>query len=186
MKVALDMNRRDLLRHALILAGSSAALSGCDWAKDAGPFRLERDQFDLLASFADTMIPATDTPGALDVGVPRLFEGLLANWASAQRRGELLGALATIGKLGGNFVMQTPEQRNALLAGFDADAMARTGELNDLSFKDPAYAQLKELVVTLYYLSEPALTEELAYDHDPGRWDPSVEVTAETRQFGGL
>jgi gluconate 2-dehydrogenase gamma chain len=37
----------------------------------------------------------------------------------------------------------------------------------------------------LYYYSEPALTHELAYEHSPGEWLPSIPVTPETRPWGG-
>ena len=50
---------------------------------------------------------------------------------------------------------------------------------------DPAYAKLKELIVVLYYYSEPALTQELRYEHVPGQWQPSILVTPQTRPWGG-
>ena len=35
-------------------------------------------------------------------------------------------------------------------------------------------------------LSEPGMTQELAYEHAPGAWQPSIPVTPETRPAGGL
>ena len=50
---------------------------------------------------------------------------------------------------------------------------------------DPGYQKLKELIVTLYYYSEPALTQELVYEHSPGTWQPSIPVTPGMRASGG-
>ena len=51
---------------------------------------------------------------------------------------------------------------------------------------DPGYGKLKELIVVLYYYSEPALTKELTYEHAPGEWQPSIPLTPETRAAGGF
>ena len=48
---------------------------------------------------------------------------------------------------------------------------------------DPAYAKFKKLVLALYYLSEPGATQELAYEHTPGAWEPSIAVTPDTRGY---
>ena len=40
--------------------------------------------------------------------------------------------------------------------------------------------------MVLYYQSEVALTTELTYEHAPGKWQPSIPLTPETRQTGGL
>jgi hypothetical protein len=53
------------------------------------------------------------------------------------------------------------------------------------SVADPDYANLKELILVLFYLSEQALTHDLAWEHDPGSWDPSIPVTPQTRPWGG-
>ena len=62
-----------------------------------------------------------------------------------------------------------------MLAPYDrANAMANKG-----------YARLKGLIITLYYLSEIGSTVELTYTHAPGRWEPSIPVSPETRAHGG-
>jgi gluconate 2-dehydrogenase gamma chain len=155
----------------------------------------------LLSAVADTIVPQTDTPGALAAKVPAKFDSLLVNWASPQRRTELVGALAAIEaasmaqeKTG--FAALTPEKRLALLTAHDAAALKIVPDTRKLggmlammagpSYADPAYAKLRELIVLLYYYSEEALTTELPYEHAPGGWTPSIKVTPETRNPGGL
>ena len=56
--------------------------------------------------------------------------------------------------------------------------------------KDIAYANgmdghpwrtIKTLILTGYYTSEVGASQELRFELVPGRWDPALPVTAETR-----
>lgn len=199
-----QIDRRSLLSRALMLVGATAAvgLSPESFAQAAAsrPY-LDPASFTLLSAIVDTIIPRTDTPGAVDAHVPAKFDALLVNWASSEHRVMLTGAIAAIDrvakeKLGRPFAELTPDQRKELLAAHDIAALApapRTDTLTGMrammagpSVADPGYAKLKELIVLLYYYSEEALTTELVYEHVPGGWTPSVKATAETRNTGGL
>lgn len=200
----LHLDRRSLLERALLLAGGIAA-SGFNGAALAeavanGHAFLDASAYSLLSAVADTMIPRTDTPGAIDARVPATFDALLANWASAQCCSQSLEVLNDIDRRaressGTAFAKLSPERRFAILAPYDGQALqpvAREGGeagfgalLTGLGVADPKYFVLKELLVTIYYLSEPALTRELIYLHDPGEWQPSIPVTSETRPAGG-
>ncbi|MEJ5976908.1 gluconate 2-dehydrogenase subunit 3 family protein [Novosphingobium sp. PS1R-30] len=200
-----SMDRRSLLEGALLLLGvtATAGFSPDAFAKAAASPKpsLPAGDFALLSAVADTIIPRTDTPGAVDARVPAKFDALLVNWAAPKRRTELTGALATIDRLarektGQGFVALTPEQRKELLVAHDVAALKpvpRTDKLTGMqammagpAVADPGYAKLKELIVVLYYYSEEALTTELTYEHSPGDWTPSIKVTPETRATGGL
>lgn len=196
------IDRRSLLQGALALAGATAA-NVCDAkalakAVASGSRYLDAPTFDLLGAVADTIIPKTDTPGALAAGVPAKFDALLANWASGQHRVALTQALSAIdrrarGEAGSSFTALSPAARKDLLVRYDAAALKpvpRTGDVvffkSTPSVADPDYAALKELVVTLYYYSETALTTELPYEHAPGEWQPSIPVTPATRNPGSV
>lgn len=199
------MERRELLARALWLIGAASvpvvsgpALSRA--ATRATPY-LAASAFALLSAVADTVIPRTETPGAVDVGVPAKLDALLVNWASGQRRYELtqslqrIEALAEV-KTGMAFASLSPDQRKDLLVPYDIaayKAVPDTRKLNPIealmagpAVADPGYAKLKELIALLYYYSEEALTGELPYEHSPGGWTPSIKVTPETRAPGGL
>ena len=220
----MPMERRALLQRALFLVGATVtptfSFKALAKAAEAPPL-LDAAHFSLLSAVADTMIPVTDTPGALAAGVPKLFDGLLRNWASPQRRADLVAALDRIDvaareKAGQSFTKLTPQQRHDLLAAYDIQALQappagapvpanplRTapsvadpnygrlkqdpfaGRMATAQVADPDYAKLKELIVVLFYFSETALTHDLEYEHAPGQWNPSVPVTAQTRQTGG-
>lgn len=199
-----DMDRRMMLERMAWLLGA-AALPGEALAK-AAPRRAARRfltpaRLALLSAVADTMIPKTETPGALDAKVPAKFDALLLNWASPQRRIELVGTLAKINqaalaseKLG--FVALSPAKRNAVLTAYDAAALKPVPDTRGLkgmaammagpSVADASYAKLRELIISLFFYSEEALTSVLTFEHTPGGWTPSVKVTPQTRNTGGL
>ena len=200
-----QIDRRTLLESALTILGvtATAGFTPAAFAKAAAspkPY-LGAARFALLSAVADTIVPRTDTPGAVDARVPAKFDALLVNWAAPDRRVALTGALDTIDEIarekdGKGFAELTPERRKELLAAHDIAALkpaprkeALTGMramMAGPAVADPAYAKLKELLVTLYYYSEEALTTELTYEHSPGGWTPSIKVTPETRNTGGL
>lgn len=220
------LDRRALLQRVLMLAGAAVLPGGAEALAAAAAAPAERlldpKRFSLLTAVADTIVPKTDTAGAVEVGVPAQLDALLRNWASAERRVELTEALDAIDagarqSKGKPFADLTAAERHEFLAAHDIAALKplpqtpaasspmtkaptvadpKTGKTKQTPpqsvtnrygprVASPGYAKLKELIVILYYFSEPALTQELVYEHAPGQWRPSLPITPETRAFGG-
>lgn len=194
--------RRVLLQQIGVLLGAAtlpcSALQAA--AEPAARRFLDAARFQLLRAVSDTMVPRTDTAGALQAGIPQLIDTLLRNWASAATRTQLGDALqridaTAIAQSGRRFAQLRPDARLSLLRSYDAAALQpapQTGAplsvdamLAGPPVRDADYARLKELVVTLYYSSKVGLTQELTYVHAPGKWQPSVPVTKDTRPAGG-
>jgi gluconate 2-dehydrogenase gamma chain len=199
-----NLNRRTLMTQIALLIGATAipADAFAAIAKRGTKRFLSPAQFSLLTAVADTIIPVTDTPGAVAVGVPRLLDSMLANWASTKSRALLTGALTEIEALAMSndemgFAALSPDRRKALLVEHDKAALKpgppRTEKLSGLAamtapppVANPGYFKLKDLTIALYYASEVALTKELIYEHVPGQWVPSMKITPETRPFAGV
>ncbi len=195
------IDRRDLLKRALWIVGAATTLPLESVLAAPGRQRsvFNASQRALVTAIADTIVPRTDTPGAVDAGVVNKLDAMIANWAAPATRADLLGAMQRIDararkELKRSFVALSPAERKTLLIPHDVQALKvvpRTGPapVSDAFtgpvVADPGYARLKELIVTLYYLSEAALTTELIYEHAPGAWQPSIPITPETRQPGG-
>lgn len=197
------LDRRALMARMLFIVGATTFTGiGPDaFAKSTKRARRyhANPAFKLLEAMADTIIPRTDTPGAVDVGVPQLLDAMLKNWASESRRTEMTQALMQMDNKakqlhGSSFVSLEPTKRHQLLAAHDIEALkvkpgkparSKHSMISGPNHSDPGYAKLKELIVLLYYMSEPALTRELSYIHSPGEWIPSVPVTAKTRPAAG-
>ncbi len=198
MESLMTMDRRLLLQRALVLVGSTLAVGACATfpavASATPAFALTDPQRATLAALADTIMPATDTPGALAVGVPAQIETMMRDWASPATRDEMIAGLGRIEVLGGGFSALSATARHDLLNPYDSDALTvlrpagstmverMAGPLR----RDPGYSILRELTLVLYYYSEVGLTQELAYAPIPGRWDPSVPLTPTTRGNGGF
>ncbi|MFM6830069.1 MAG: gluconate 2-dehydrogenase subunit 3 family protein [Novosphingobium sp.] len=135
---------------------------------------------DLVTAVADTFIPRTDTPGAVDAGVPAQFAAMLAKWAAPATRTAFLARLDAIdvaarGGKGKPFAKLSAKDRLAVLKAYDA-----------ANFAAPDYKRLRDLFLILYYNSEPGATVELRYEHAPGAFVPSIPMTAETRAWAGM
>lgn len=196
MQDVLAMNRRALMQRAMLLLGATA-VAGCDMLPGSKTkVALGADQMKLLEAYADTLIPKTNTPGAVAAGVPKVLAHMFADWASDATRVELSGALDRIGaaareKTGKGFAALDPAARQTFLAAHDKAALQNVPPPKDapkgnpfapaVSVADMGYHTLKDLVATLYYASEAALTSELAYEHIPGGWTASVKVTPATK-----
>ena len=125
MDELVNLNRRSMMQQALLLIGATAVPVDMALAAAAPRKRfLAPAQFQLLTALADTIVPVTDTPGALAAGVPAKLDGMLSNWASAATRikvsdalGRLNGAALASKKKG--FAAMTPAERKAVLTDHD-------------------------------------------------------------------
>jgi gluconate 2-dehydrogenase gamma chain len=132
-----DITRREAIaRTALLLGGTLAAahLAGAEspaWAAAAGPSwrarTLSSPQSELVATIAEHILPATDTPGARAAGVDRFVDLILTDYYKSAERDRFLAGLATLDTRsqkanGKTFLASTPAQQVALLQAMDAES----------------------------------------------------------------
>jgi gluconate 2-dehydrogenase gamma chain len=193
-----QMDRRSMMQTIAFLLGAATVptLAGCKAAIN-GKGVLNEGQLKLLTAIADTIIPKTDTEGAVAAKVPQLIDGMLRDWASAKSRTAIVGAIDEVGKLDKDFAVLDPAKRKALLLAHDKAALqpgrAPKEKLTGFAamtagppVANPGYVKLKGLIINLYYSSEIASTNELVFEPVPGKFVPSLKVTPETRPFAGV
>lgn len=196
------MDRRDMLARIALLLGATALPAEAFAASKKKAVRfLTKPQFALLGAATDTILPASDTPGALAAGVPARLDGMLRNWASTETRTNVIGALVRIDAAsqaakGKGFAALSPADRTAVLTPHDAAALkvvpapANAPKANFFTQQtfvaDMGYLKLKDLTLNLYYYSEIASANELEYIHVPGKWQPSLTLTPQSRPFLGV
>lgn len=196
------MHRRDMIARIALLLGATALPAEAFAAPKKKAARyLTKPQFALLGAVVDTIVPATDTPGALAAGVPGRLDGMLRDWASPETRSNVVGALVRIddaakaGK-GKGFAALSFADRTALLTAHDAAALKpvppppnapKANFFTQQAFvADMGYLKLKDLTLNLYYYSETASANELEYIHVPGKWQPSLKLTPQSRPYLGV
>ncbi|HET7809469.1 MAG TPA: gluconate 2-dehydrogenase subunit 3 family protein [Steroidobacteraceae bacterium] len=163
------INRRSLMLGAVFMLGGAAALTrfvSKPYAGENPTVVFSPEQFALLEQAVDVVIPRTDTPGALDAGVPAFMRQMLAEWASPATRADIISVLENIerrawNKFGAAFRELPAERRLEVMRALDDEGMAR---------EDLAYGKFKSLLLVSYYQSEIGATQELRFELVPGAW----------------
>jgi hypothetical protein len=187
------MRRRDLSKMLLLgCAGWSApllrALAGDDApAPAAGGF--DATQRALVRAMAEAIIPRTDTPGALDAGVPAFIEEIVFRWYTAAERRIFVDGLAAAeatsrARFVKPFAELPPEQQELILGELETEALvAAVSSAPQLSLSPsleedlaPFFAKLKELVVVGYYTSEVGASVELRHERMPMRYQADIPL----------
>ena len=183
------MDRRTALRRLSYALGgiataplASGLLAGCQTpaSTELATYTyqaLDAPQQELISALVDQIIPATDTPGASEAGVPQFIDKMMADWYEAEDRDAFLAELATVDSRaeGGSFIGLADDARAALVTEMDAEAYAPRPD--DAPPGTPFFRQLKELTLAGYYTSEVGATQELQWNAAPGRYDADVPLS---------
>ena len=129
-----EIDRRALLGHAILLVGGAMLPAGAAAATRAGAkaapgAQFSRAQLAIVAAYADSLIPQTDTPGAIGAGVPRAVNAMMRDWASAKTRGEFVSVLEALDSAarsatGKGLAALPPARRAEVVVAFDAAHIA--------------------------------------------------------------
>ncbi|HQR03332.1 MAG: gluconate 2-dehydrogenase subunit 3 family protein [Proteobacteria bacterium] len=188
------LSRRDAMAMGLKLLGGvvSASVLNALAADDAQSMIPTRDVFpgetrEIMAALTEIVIPRTDTPGALDAGVPAFVEGIVANWYSDEERSIFIDGLGEIDALCGDrhgkkFLQCSEAERVAALSEMEHKVghhrgPASTNPFDNLMSADPNkmltpfFSKLKELVTFGYCSSEVVSTQVFQYLPLPGHYD---------------
>ena len=131
------ISRRSALRRlSAVLGGvvtaplASGLLAGCRTPSDLDAYAyrtLSEPQQRTLAALVDGILPATDTPGASDVGVPQFVDAMLSDWYAPQERDAFLADLDAVDRrASGSFLDLDADAQAQLVATMDAETYAPT------------------------------------------------------------
>lgn len=187
------MDRRELLHRASMLLGgalSSSAvagvLAGCVSAPQSAGDRqtfLTAEEMRTVTAMADQIIPRTDTPGALDVGVPAFIDRMLAGYYRDKERAALragLGAVSTDSAelAGRSFADLTSEQQVTLMKQYDQEQYDYTRRNAGAENTAPHFFRLiKELTIVGFCTSEAGATKQMNYNQTPGPYRGDVPLS---------
>ncbi|HMH66527.1 MAG TPA: gluconate 2-dehydrogenase subunit 3 family protein [Pinirhizobacter sp.] len=180
------MNRREWLKSMSTLAvGAVAAPSllavfdafAASQKPGAAPRFFNPAQGSLIAGVVDIVIPRTDTPGAVDAGVPAFIDSMFKDVYTKNEKERYLTSLVAFDKAGGKPFLQLDEsQRKALVTRLHAEAIAEP-----LDAKIPPAADFvlmtKKLTMLGFFMSEPGCTQVLQYVAIPGGFKADIPLS---------
>lgn len=197
------MNRRELaltfgaIWASIAVPGEAAAqsVSGLTWT----PVALTPVQARVLDVAAELIMPATDTPGARDAGVPQFVDRAVSVYCTPADAQAIRGGLDRMeadarAEHGAGFIAITPAQQTALLTRYDLESRTRqtpatqvgrgdteTGLSNRATAAPPPgpafFPVLREMVTVGYFTSKIGATQAVRYDPYPGAYHGCVPLS---------
>lgn len=178
------MNRRELL-HIIGGAATLEALStlaprrllalgeSIHRSADVGVGRTGQPA--LIAALSERILPDSDTPGAIAVGVPAFIEVIIHHWMTDEERTRLENGLKAIdaaanARFSGDFANLTTGQQNTLIGEWDTAQQREPGSAAD------AYGRIKDMTVYGYFTSKPVVENVLQLKRLPGRYNGCITV----------
>jgi len=207
------MNRREFLQcAALLVTGASASQLGFTLSQEQQAYLAKAPDYTaqgvdyltdaqrrIIAAMAEVIIPRTDTPGAIDAGVPKFIELLAANWFNDQERATFEAGLADMEtriprEYGAPFDQLSPGQQLEIMealedAAADSDwydlAGGSTRDFREFNSDAPFICQVKELTIWGFFTSEAGGTQVLRYNPMPMHFDGDLPLSPDDSAWSG-
>jgi hypothetical protein len=187
------MKRRRALWGIALLGGSLASFGifkWISWHKTPDlPFLLSQKQ--LLAALSETIIPATDTPGAIEAGVADFILKMVAENMDAVAQNRFIDGLKSVESFSKDtfaksYLECNEEQKNAVMRHFEEESKTLegiAGKVQRKVFGNPFFPILKEYTCIGYCTSMLGVTQGLAYTLVPGRFAGCVPMTENQKSW---
>ena len=185
------MNRRDAVQHLALLfggtlVGANAFLTGCKTktGKDQG---WDADDIAYLDEIAETILPATSTPGAKAAKVSQFMTVMVNDCYEEKEQKIFREGMDKINdaadkKYNKKFMNITPKQRHDLLVQLDKEQKEYT---KNKKKDDPVhyFRLMKELTMLGYFTSEIGSTVARRYVPVPGRYEGCIPYKKGEKAF---
>lgn len=178
------MNRRELLKSIALITGATVVggelmLIGCkSEAAKTGLFAI--GDAALLDEIAETILPATDIPGAKAAGVGAFMTMMVEDCYDEKQQKIFTDGLASLdvackAASGKTYLNASAEERHNLLVSLDQEAKAfkPTNEGEGPHY----FTMMKQLAIFGYFTSEIGCTQALRYVQVPGKYEGCIPYT---------
>jgi gluconate 2-dehydrogenase gamma chain len=192
------MTRREALQRAALTLGytisaplAAAVLNGCKAKSDLTfvPGFFNEGQARLVSALAETILPRTNTPGAIDAGVPGFIDDVVGTVYSIDQQKAFTDGLAALAstaesEMGRDFIDATPEQQLDFVKRQNSEALSENSAGQSEGWwaagagkPKPFFLELKELTVLGFFTSEAGATQVLQYKQVPGPFKGCVPLS---------
>ena len=171
------MSRRRFLKQATILLGASvsaslsaAVLKGITTDSTATTSVLSEPQQQVISLLSERIIPKTDTPGALEAGVPAFVSLIVSDWYNQEEKKAFILGINDMEsycfqKFNRSLSKADGVQHDFVLSHFESLALK-----NQEGDKPSIFSTLRELVVVGYFTSKPGAMQALKHNHIAGQF----------------
>ena len=176
------MKRRTALRSVAMAMGGLMNLPA--WAHNWNAASVQSavsvfsaSESSLLTEISETIIPATDTPGAKELGVSKLIEKIVADCLDKKAQETFSKGLAATNalsqqKFGKSFAACDASQRVAVVKDLEASTDEATKGF---------FSMVKGLTIRGYLTSEYVMTNLTGYQMAPGFYHGCVPATGKSK-----
>src|SRR5437762_3825910 len=181
------MDRRELLKMIAVLTGGAvvgaeAFLTGCKNPETKTGMAFSEDDIPYLDEIAETILPATGTPGAKAAKVGQFMTVIVNDCYEEDDQKTFHEGMKQLNdafdkKYSTSFIKGTPQQRHDFLVELDKEAKEhqkkRADSMNDKDQKNKMpnhyFSLMKQLTLWGYFTSKEGMTQALRYNPVPGR-----------------
>lgn len=176
------MERREAIKRTAYLMGGVVfapsilgVLNGCSPSEgDWNPVLFNRSQAALTTSLAGTILPAGETPGAVDVGVPGFIEKMVDEVYTEEQRQSFLDGLDAFNDqcrdAHGKVFSELTEQEQ-----YEFASTANKNAIDNEATEGPQFFLIfKELTMVGFFTSEAGATQVLRYEAVPGQYQGCI------------
>ena len=192
------MNRREAIEKTALALGYaisapvlSGVLNGCKPSPELSyqPVFFNEKQAETLSLLAEIIIPKTDTPGAIEAGVPSFMDTLLNEFYGKEDQDKFLEGLSEFENkaketLGNNFSSASAEERQKFFETIHRESLEKSqgGDSSGWwnagsSSEKPFIIKVKEMTLLGFFTSEIGATQVLQYNPAPGPYQGCVPLT---------
>lgn len=195
------MKRREALQRTGLLAGSLAVtpaliglLQSCQKQERLSwkPVVLDEDQARFVSAMVDTILPTTETPGALDVNVDVFIDKVYATLYPAEGQQEVKEEISTLQNrckeaYGDMFSDLSDDDKKSFLTDLEEESGNFGGRVwgTPVGDQQPVgfYRSFKSLALWGYFTSEKIGKDVLTYDPIPGAYLGCIPLSDVGNQY---
>ena len=181
------MNRRQLLKNSVFTAiglglspGIIMSLESCAKERPTSdqPLYFNEEEFDTLWLMADIILPKTETPGAIEAGVPIFIDKLYGEFLEDEEKNKLEAGLKLFSETCEN------EKGSSFLDLDKESQISYLEKLDNAGAEEEFFKSSKQIILWAYFTSEVGM-KTMNYLPVPGRYNGCISIDQEEKNIVG-